>query len=173
MEVCNKMWQRLLWQKHKNKLFEQKLIQKQLLNTQQHSGTWGQRCKPIQTVHYDNLKKLPFLSPKYWCKKLPLPYEYPNMKYLLALRSCSYKPHVTQSHTTIWSSNNNYKFLQVYHCIVIIKEIEIHTFNISSCAMLPRNFLLWEKATRPSKNIGQKTWYSDQQPVIQHKDSQD
>ena len=34
--------------------------------------------------------------------------------------------------------------------------------------MLPRNFLLWEKATRWSKNIGKKTWYSDQQPLIQH-----
>ena len=48
------------------------------------------------------------------------------------------------------------------------RERDLHTFNIWSCAMLPKNFLFWEKATRWSKNIGKKTWYSDQQPLIQH-----
>ena len=39
--------------------------------------------------------------------------------------------------------------------IFLIKK---NTFNIWSCAILPRNFLSWENATKPQKTTSQPYW---------------
>ena len=88
-------------------------------------------------------------------------YEFPTMQYPMNLIP-SLVIFTRNAHNHMKSLTDHYVYQilsagltpHTHIYIYIEREREIHTFNIWSCAILPRNFLSYEKATIPSKITG-------------------